>query len=329
LKKVLIMNYDSDFTYEELNDVNVKDVYEFCELNVDHWTQPFEFFKLASLGDTEFNPKLSIVIKDKANHVVAFFFGTTRKSMVINRKVSALKFFVVSRELRRQGLATFLYTKLNAKFKELGINGTIDALTCPPDYWFSGVNPKFTAALFWLKSMGFKQHSSVFLAYRQDLYVDFDNSKIMNSLKLNFSKEPPTEQGNYRFQRVSEEFYDKTYEFVKKEFHGVWPLECKLSFRNNPPTTFIAIDKASNTVVGFATYNAHFDGSFGPTGVLKSLRGHGIGGILLLWTLYDLKKTGHNRCQILWVTGNTVKYYSKVAGAYIGQIYFPMSSKIK
>lgn len=318
------MNFEQEITFEELNKENIKEVYDFCEKNVDHWSQPIHYFELASLNDTQFNPKLTIVARDSSKNVVAFFMGTRRKGMILKRDINVLKFFVVERKYREMNFATWLLHKLYKQFKSLGYKGRIKALTSPPDYWFPGVNVKHTAAIFWLKKNGFKHRMLPFLMYRQNIFVELNNPE---STKIDLNKEPINEDELYKYIRITPDYFDKTYNFARK-FHD-WSEEVKLSYRNDPPTTYIAVKKKTDSIVGFATFNAHFDGSFGPTAVLKSLRGQGIGGTLFKWTLYDLKQTGHERCQILWVVGNTVKFYSKVAGAYIGEILFPMDGKIR
>ncbi len=311
--------------YKTLSEHNLERIYEFCEENVEFWSQPLKYFKRATLGDTQYNENLTVVATETSTQkIAAFFMGTTRKSMILKFKENCfLKFFVVKKDLRRNGLATRILDKLYGRFKEEGKKGKISALTTPPDYWFSGVNPKFTPAYFWLKSVGFKRkrfHNRT----RQDLYVNLQDNTVID----NFQENPVKEKGKYIFERVSKQYFNKTYEFVKEEFFGDWCEEAKLSFSNEPPTTYIAIEKYTDEVVGFATYNAQFYGSFGPTGIKKELRGKGIGSILLKWTLLDMKANGQKKCQILWVVGDTVKYYSKVVNAYIGEIYFPMKSRI-
>ncbi|MBD3352976.1 MAG: GNAT family N-acetyltransferase [Candidatus Lokiarchaeota archaeon] len=310
---------------ESLSDDNISDVHQFCEENIDHWSQTLYFFRLATLNDTNFDPKLTLIAKNSQDDIIAFFQGTTRKGIPFYQPKNILKFFVVKREFRRKGLATRLLKILFKKFKEGGHKGKIEPVCCPPDYWFPGVYSKHTAAIFWLKKCGFKKHRFV-NRYRQNLIVDLEE----RNLPIDLAKKPPTELGKYRFQRITEDYFDQTYGFVKKH-HGMgsWPKETELSFHHDPPTSFIAINKENDEVIGWATHSASYGGSFGPTGVLKELRGQGIGGLLLKWTLYDLKEMGYKQCIISWVTGNTVKYYSKVAGAYIGQVFWPMTGKIK
>ena len=104
--------------------------------------------------------------------------------------------------------------------------------------------------------------------------------------------------------------------------------EVKISLKLQPPTTFVA-KNVKNEIIGWATHSQFFPGSFGPTGVDASLRGKGIGTELFLWCLWDIKQNGFDTCEIMWVEGNTVKFYSKTIGAYISPIFYPMYKKIK
>lgn len=320
------INFEQELILEELNEQNVAEIHDFCEKNVDRWSQSLYFFRKASLGDTSFNPRLTIIARNKSSHeIIAFFQGTTRKSLPFYQHGKLIKFCVVARKYQRKGVGTWMLHQLFARFKELGYKGKIGVFASTPDYWFPGIATFHTSALYWLKKNGFRGNRLGIDPFRQNLIVNFSDP----NLPIKISEQPPTEKSNFRFQRITPEYFDKTYNFVKTH-HGLgsWPAEVKLTFENNPPTTYIAIDKNTDEVVGWASHNAYFGGSFGPTGVLKSLRGQGIGGILFRWTQYDLYQMGYKQCRIMWVTGNTVKYYSKVAGAYIAEIYWVLTGKI-
>ena len=114
---------------------------------------------------------------------------------------------------------------------------------------------------------------------------------------------PPLKKEGYKYERVQPEDFDMLYDFVKQQFpNNTWAAEVKFSFNFNPPTTFIA---------------------------KESLRGKGIGTILFLWCLWDIKQKGLHTSEIMWVDGNTIKFYSKVSGAYISPIFYPMYKKIR
>jgi hypothetical protein len=42
-----------------------------------------------------------------------------------------------------------------------------------------------------------------------------------------------------------------------------------------------------------------------------------------------MKQNGLDKCEIMWVGGDTIKFYSKVIGAYISPIFYPMYKKLK
>jgi len=100
-----------------------------------------------------------------------------------------------------------------------------------------------------------------------------------------------------------------------------------MTFDNDPITTFIAKDQ-SGKIVGWASHSIHFPGSFGPTGVKKSLRGKGLGGVLLNWCLYDLKQMGLKIGKVMWVVDNTVYFYLKSKGAHICEFFWTMKRRV-
>ena len=65
-----------------------------------------------------------------------------------------------------------------------------------------------------------------------------------------------------------------------------------------------------------------FAGGFGPEGVEKSLRGLGVGGVLLLRCLGDMKSRGYARCEIGWV--GPYAFYAKVADARVCRVFWQM-----
>ena len=58
-----------------------------------------------------------------------------------------------------------------------------------------------------------------------------------------------------------------------------------------------------------------FRGGFGPTGVEESLRGLGIGKVLFLRCLRNMKGRGYHRCEIGWV--GPISFYAHTADARI------------
>ena len=99
--------------------------------------------------------------------------------------------------------------------------------------------------------------------------------------------------------------------WVADHFSPGWAAEMDVAFSNTPRSCFTAVKAAK--FIGFACYDATALGYFGPTGVVKSERGRGIGQALLKACLLDMKLKGYGYA----IAGdvNDPGYYQKTAGA--------------
>lgn len=100
-------------------------------------------------------------------------------------------------------------------------------------------------------------------------------------------------------------------QFVEKHFTVSWADEASVGFANKPVSTFIAI--RDGEIVGFGCYECTRRNYFGPTGVLESERGKGIGRALLLACLHGLREMGYAYCIIGGV--GPAKFYTDACGA--------------
>ncbi|MBY9012582.1 MAG: GNAT family N-acetyltransferase [Candidatus Lokiarchaeota archaeon] len=298
--------------YRKLTKDNIQSIYKLFERNSRFFSIPFDYFQRGTLEDDGFDPILSLILfNTETNKPIAAFIVVKRNK--INEHYCFFKGCVVDEQYRRQGFGSEMLFEFIKRAKEKGITQVIYGPSVP-DYWQSGVDIRNTSLYFFLKKHGFKSQKAIF-----NLTVSLDIVK----------REPASKKDGYNYERVQPDDFDKTFDFVKQHFpEGTWPEEVRYSFKFDPPTTFI-VKNAKNEIVGWATHSQFFPGSFGPTGVLESLRGKGIGTELFLWTLWDIKQNGLDTCEIMWVTGDTVKFYSKVIGAYISPIFYPMYKKIK
>jgi predicted N-acetyltransferase YhbS len=80
-------------------------------------------------------------------------------------------------------------------------------------------------------------------------------------------------------------------QWVAKHFSEAWGEEFECSFKEFPVTAFVAL--MDNKIVGFACYEVTCRGYFGPTGVLESERGKGIGKELMFRSMLGLRELGY------------------------------------
>ncbi len=99
--------------------------------------------------------------------------------------------------------------------------------------------------------------------------------------------------------------------FAKANFSEKWASEIEISLTRQPAACFLATrDKA---VLGFSCYDTTARGFFGPTGVIESARGLGLGKALLFKSLEALRDQGH-AYGIIGGVGPR-EFYAKTCGA--------------
>ncbi len=298
--------------FHPLTQDNLEAVYELFQRNKPFFLPTLEYFKRGTLGEKYFDPDLTLIVNNEAGSPIAALIAIIKKGWV--RKNCYLKACMVDKAFRRQEIATAMLKELTSRAKKrLSFFSRIRYGDSLPRYWEPGVDLRHTSLLLFLKKNGFKTH------------------RIRLNLTCSLTGEiqqPASEKNGFTFQRAKPEDRAATVQFVTENFRlGTWAGETAISFENSPPTTFIAKDE-NGEIVGWATHSANHLGSFGPTGVKKTLRGKGIGGELLRWCIWDQKHMGLQECSILWVEGHNLFFYSKVLGAYIHPIFYPMSRRL-
>ena len=101
--------------------------------------------------------------------------------------------------------------------------------------------------------------------------------------------------------------------FVTENFSAKWADEISVGFARQPVSVYIAM--IDRELAGFAAYECTRRGFFGPTGVIDSARGKGIGKALLLASLWSLREMGYVYA-IIGAAG-PVRFYQKTVGAII------------
>jgi GNAT superfamily N-acetyltransferase len=80
-------------------------------------------------------------------------------------------------------------------------------------------------------------------------------------------------------------------DWIEAQFSKPWVSEAAAALSRLPVTCWIAVKDAE--LLGFACHDTTAKGFFGPTGVLESARGQGIGEALLIATLKGMREAGY------------------------------------
>jgi GNAT superfamily N-acetyltransferase len=100
-------------------------------------------------------------------------------------------------------------------------------------------------------------------------------------------------------------------QFVEKHFSIGWADEISVAYARQPVTLFVATK--GTELLGFAAYECTRRGFFGPTGVVESARGQGIGTALLIAGMWGLAEMGY----VYGIIGaaGPMEFYQRTVGA--------------
>lgn len=117
--------------------------------------------------------------------------------------------------------------------------------------------------------------------------------------------------------------------FARAHGSAGWAAECEAAFARMPLACFVAAERPlhynptapepadllSQTLVGFACYEATCRDFFGPELVHPDARGRGVGKALLLAALHAMRAEGYAYAIIGWAS--SVDFYRKAVGATV------------
>ncbi|UOQ87445.1 GNAT family N-acetyltransferase [Gracilibacillus salinarum] len=103
---------------------------------------------------------------------------------------------------------------------------------------------------------------------------------------------------------------DRIIDWVQAHFPQ-WKNECEVACSALPANCLIAVK--NKDILGFACYETTFKNFFGPTGVIETARGKGIGYQLLIHSLHEMRHLGYAYAII--GDAGPVDFYKKVIGA--------------
>ena len=122
---------------------------------------------------------------------------------------------------------------------------------------------------------------------------------------------PPVDDFNIRRAQPFE--ITQVRNFIERNFSVAWADEISVGFAHKPVTVYIATRAAH--VVGFAGYECTRRAFFGPTGVIESERGRGLGRALLIASLWGLRELGYVYA-VIGGAGPT-SFYERTVGAIV------------
>ncbi len=217
--------------------------------------------------------------------------------------------FAVAPVHRRQGLAKRLFQHAHSICRQEGLQ-TVDVLGVPTNYLTPGIDPRYTAGICLLESLGYA-HRGERLNLRARLEGDFSTA----------DEEADLHKEGITIRRAVLHEDDKAMaDFFGRNFGEDWLMETSLAMNNDPPGVHLAL--RGDVVLGFAAHSAMNEewGNFGPMGTADAEQGMGIGRILLYRCMADLKAAGFASALIPWV--GPYRFYCRHLDCSIDRVFW-------
>lgn len=206
--------------------------------------------------------------------------------------------FAVAPGARRAGTASRLFDRAEAFVRSRG-RRRVEVSPYAPTYFWPGVDQdRYPEAIAFLAARGYRVLYDA-VAMDKNL-VGFTTPPDVAALEDNLRCE------GYDFTVLSPRFVRSLVEFNDRVFHADWARACREAVARRVDWDRTLICVKDDEVCGFAQIGAydHVPDRFGPFGVDESLRGKGIGKVLLYRSMAALAAKGYHDTWFLW-TGLT------------------------
>jgi len=266
-----------------------------------------QIFRKQVLFDENFQRELCFVaIED--NTIVGYLLATKRVFPYNERGLEPTRGWInlmfVDKNYRRKGIGSTLVKKAEEELKARGAERiTLGAYS--PNYFFPGIDVNaYKDAVPFFESLGYE-----YTAPAESMNGSLMNYQFPADFEEKLAK--ANAQG-YTFKKFSYEYSFKLLDFLKEEFGAGWKRNALMKMQANVAEDYIwmCVD-ANDDVVGFCM-RAIDDSEcrFGPFGVKKELRSHGLGNILFNLMCMDMKAMRHYNLYFLW-THDAMAFYQR------------------
>lgn len=265
-------------------------------------------FRNQALFDDNFNPSLAWVAVD-GDALVGFAFGTKRKFPYLERGLEPERGWInvifVAPEVRRQGVATALLSRIEGQLAEMGAaNITLGAYS--PNYFFAGVDTgNYADAAEFFASRGYVAGDTHY-SMGKNLHGFQVSGKIRE-------RKAALEAKGYSFVPFDYSRALEVLDFLRRELGAGWKRNALISMRERTAEDrMLLVIDPSGAVCGWCMRG--IDGNqlrFGPIGVAAAERNNGIGSVLLDLYCFEMAKRGIYRMFFITTDEPGRRYYER------------------
>lgn len=255
----------------------------------------------------DYDPVLGIVFED--NGRVVGFAQSALGMRDENRSTGYVRLLVVDPAHRMKSVGSALLNEAETRLKAKGATSA-SIMDCPQNYFMPGVDFRNTEAYCFLQKHGYRM-----IHENHNLLCNLDAGAWpeLDAQAAGFAAD------NIEVRRAVRDDEAGVFEFIAQNWPA-WRDEVEGTFMSDPATLYVAL--RDGKTVAFSGYqgNNRALNWFGPMGTCTSLRGKGIGGILLRLCLRDLARQGWRTAIIPWV--GPVRFYARYCGARLDRCFW-------
>ncbi|WAH37185.1 GNAT family N-acetyltransferase [Alicyclobacillus dauci] len=260
-----------------------------------------EMFVKRVLVDPNFDSE-GLILYEEDGELLGFTLGIVRKLPLSGSDLEPengwVTAFFVHPDHQRRGIAKKMFEAVEAFFTSRS-RRYIFFSSYAPNYFVPGIDAsRYPDARAFLDGQGYRVLYSP-VAMDKNL-VDFSIPADVHEVEDTRRKE------GYVFEYLTPKLITQLVEFNDTKFNPDWARAVREAVGQGVPLNQILVAHKDGQIVAFCMYGA-YDGvgeRFGPFGVDDSLRGTGLGKVLLYKCLHDMKARGLHNAWFLW-TGET------------------------
>ena len=204
-----------------------------------------------------------------------------------------LSYIYVSNEVRRRGLASqlvaaFIEAAQSAKLRRVLVSGETGKA---PGYIKPGIEiPHESGALALLKGFGFQELAKAY------------------AMSIELTDAPPlTENAKWKVRLATENDRAALLEAIADSVPGEWERIFATALTVNESRIIIASD--GERIGGYCHTRAD---RFGPIGVLPDTRGGGLGTLITIAALHEMRASGATRARFTWSDAENLSFYQRI-----------------
>jgi len=267
--------------------------------NNDVWTEPFVHSR--TVGDPAYDSALMLTAVVEGNPA-GFLLGS------VANDTGWVRAFVVRPDLRRLGIGRSLFGTFEKEMRRRGIND-VTVGWAVPRYFLPGIDIAYTSAIVFLERLGYETDRNARVNMDVELTGrDFDTA----------SAEARLADRGVAVRRARTADISAIRDLCEGQGYHGWAAETAMALEGTPPSIHVAL--LEDRVRGFAAHSVCGPIHFGPMLTDATLRGLGIGSVLLKRCLRDWQQEGLRRCEISW-TG-PIPFYARSVGATMGRAFW-------